>query len=490
MAAAKGTRRAGRARGNAPQLAFSEALGVFGWRHLDPLLLGALAIEAPVLLIGRHGTAKSFLVERIAAALGLSFRHYNASLVNYDDLVGIPLPDETGGALRFVSTPEAIWGAEFVFVDEISRCRPDLQNKLFPIVHERRVAGRRIETLRHRWAAMNPPCTDDAVDKDEPTYLGSEPLDPALADRFAFVVEVPDWKELRAEDRRRLLGSAPCTSSADVADLVARTLDVRARLSEMVRDQVVEYVCSLVDLLQEADLPQSPRRARMLVETVLATQAATFVLDGSGISPPGPRTEKVLEEAAFLAVRHGLPQPAFGENARPAKVRAAHRQAWEVSRASFDLEWRAIFRETDPLMRVLTARRLKLDLQLDRSDLSRVVTEALSAVTSESRRIGMATALFVELRGSDELDPPAWEALAALAERVLRPGVIHSDSCAAHPELWRAINAAVPARPDATLRERLERNFLLSGFPDLWLATPWEEALSRFRADLDLVGVR
>ena len=31
---------------------------------------------------------------------------------------------------------------------------------------------------------------------------GAEPLDPALADRFPFVVRVPGWDELSLEERR------------------------------------------------------------------------------------------------------------------------------------------------------------------------------------------------------------------------------------------------------------------------------------------------
>ena len=73
-------------------LHLAESLDVQGWSHLDAVILAALATCSPVLLVGLHGTAKSFLVERLALALGLSFRHFNASLVNYDDLVGIPLP--------------------------------------------------------------------------------------------------------------------------------------------------------------------------------------------------------------------------------------------------------------------------------------------------------------------------------------------------------------------------------------------------------------
>ena len=65
-------------------------LGLLGWEKLEPVLLAALATEEPLLLIGRHGTAKSFLLERSARALGLTYRFYNASLINYDDLVVSP----------------------------------------------------------------------------------------------------------------------------------------------------------------------------------------------------------------------------------------------------------------------------------------------------------------------------------------------------------------------------------------------------------------
>ena len=122
-------------------------LGLLGWETLEPVLLAALTTRDPLLLIGKHGTGKSFLLERLAQALGLVYRFYNASLINYDDLVGIPVPDETRSSLRYITTPTAIWDAEVVFVDELNRTRPDLQNKLFPIIHERRVQGVELEKL-------------------------------------------------------------------------------------------------------------------------------------------------------------------------------------------------------------------------------------------------------------------------------------------------------------------------------------------------------
>ena len=117
-----------------------EPLGLIGMQSIEAPLLAALVTEQPLLLIGPHGTAKSLLLGRVASALGLTFRHYNASLLNFDDLVGFPVPAENR-TLEYLKTPAAIWGAGAVIFDEISRCRVDIQNKLFPIIHERKVQG-------------------------------------------------------------------------------------------------------------------------------------------------------------------------------------------------------------------------------------------------------------------------------------------------------------------------------------------------------------
>ena len=174
----------------------SQPLGLEGWNNLDPIILAALAAEEPLLLIGRHGTAKSFLLERLAGALELEFRFYNASLINYDDLVGFPVPEDDNSRLKFIGTPSSIWDAEVVFLDEINRTKPELQNKLFPIIHERRVQGIPLEKLKYRWAAMNPPPGPEEDEENPDAYLGAEPLDPALADRFSFLVPVPAWSDL------------------------------------------------------------------------------------------------------------------------------------------------------------------------------------------------------------------------------------------------------------------------------------------------------
>jgi hypothetical protein len=39
-------------------------------------------------------------------------------------------------------------------------------------------------------------------------YLGTEPLDPTLADRFGFLAEVPDWSDLSEAERTAPSGYA------------------------------------------------------------------------------------------------------------------------------------------------------------------------------------------------------------------------------------------------------------------------------------------
>jgi len=140
----------------------------------------------------------------MAALLRLEHRHYNASLISFDDLLGYPVPDAERNAIRYLRTSGDLWDAECVFLDEISRCRPETQNKLFSVIHEKRVQGLALPKLRYRWAAMNPPMTADA-DPDV-AYEGSLPLDAALADRFAYVVELRALADLAPADRIALIG--------------------------------------------------------------------------------------------------------------------------------------------------------------------------------------------------------------------------------------------------------------------------------------------
>jgi MoxR-like ATPase len=466
----------------------TSTLYVHGWGHLDAVLLAALATEYPVLLIGAHGTAKTLLVERLSKALALNFRHYNASLLNYDDLVGIPIPEETGDRLRFISTPGAIWEAEFVFFDEISRCRPDLQNKLFPIIHERRVIGMNLGNLRYRWSAMNPPSPDnpelDASSSEY--YLGSEPLDPALTDRFPFIIPVPTWRDMSRDDRRRILSMRSQFSSngtvsefeRPLAEVVEECQALLYQIEEELGDGLVDYMVAVMDLLEKARLPQSPRRARSLAHAIIAIHAARRILEGDEID---------LADSAELALLYGLPQNATEVPPTPAAIVALHRQAWEIATMLDDEVWRQILAETDPLKRIVVAD----TLDLNDEDLSRLVTQALNVDASEARKVGIATALFLRFHSYRQLSPAAWEPLAKLAGRAMFPRVASMQVAANTPDatIWAEIKAWVLEQRKQAGLPQLLVNYVLGGFPELWRQHNWQEAVSQFAEDLKLFGV-
>lgn len=303
---------------------FLARLGAYGFDSVEPVVLAALVTEDPLLLIGESGTGKTYLLNSISEALGLEHRHYNASLVSFDDLVGFPYPDDEKTAVRFLETPATVWGAQSVLVDEISRCRPEHQNRLFSLVHERRVQGIALEKLRFRWAAMNPSSSDQGGD-----YVGSEPLDRALADRFGLVVKVGDWRDLSKANKRKVADPAGEGVLSGDGGRLARSLEEwRSAYSRALPEcpgPIVDYACAAATSLGGARIRVSPRRVRMLSRSLLA---ATIV---SGKGPDSSLFQLVLECS--------LPHPAWGEEPRKEAVAAAHQAAWDSAVATGDRKW-------------------------------------------------------------------------------------------------------------------------------------------------------
>jgi MoxR-like ATPase len=464
----------------------SSALNIYGWTHLDAILLASLATESPVLLVGAHGTGKSLLVEQLSKAMSLPMRHYNAALINYDDLVGLPMPDKETETLKFYPTPGTIWGAGFVFFDEISRCRPDLQNKLYPILHERRIVGIKLDELQHRWAAMNPPAPEDPnlLGNNGTYYLGSEPLDPALVDRFPFVIIAPNWGDLTAEERRAVIAwdvqDDPETYDIGLPEMIHETRMLIPQVEADFAVWIEPYIINLMDLLEQAQLPQSPRRARMLARNVAAIHAARMVLEGEDVN---------AEQSAELAVLYGMPQTATEVPPSHIKLIALHKQAWELAQYLEDDNWRQVLREYDIARRVALAD----ELGLDDSDLSRLITQTLSAENSDPRQMSLAVAMFLAFHDKRDLDPVAFEPLAQLAHQVIAPrylslGFTQNSNDAT---LWNEIRTWIENQVgrDDTRLFRLERNYLLHGFPNWWRTHSWIDALEKFQDDLKLFGI-
>ena len=358
------------------------ALGIAGWEHLEPVVLAALAAEAPLLLVGPHGSAKTLVLSRLSEALGLAHRHYNASLLNFDDLVGFPVPEH--GKLVYLQTPATIWDAESVLFDEVSRCRPELQNKLFPIVHEKIVQGVRLEKLRHRWGAMNPPPSRDGHDAAA-EYAGAEPLDIALADRFGFIVSVPALEDLaRADQLAILAGLEPAENAASrVRATVAAVQEAATALEHALRESAAEYVQVVATKLASASHPISTRRAVQLTRNIVFVAAALRVQEGRL-----PLDGNVGEDAFYTALRHSLPDAAWGDPIPQATLLAVHRAAWQLARLDRHNETRGILMEKDPVRRIART----LASRLDGAEAGRVIADAFSSLPRVAR---VATAAVV-----------------------------------------------------------------------------------------------
>lgn len=299
---------------------YLQELGVFGFDRYEIIILSALVSEDPLMLIGRSGTGKTFLLNSLSEALGLEHRHYNASLISFDDLVGFPYPDNENASVRFLETPATVWGAESVLIDEISRCKPEHQNRLFSLVHERRIQGIALKNLRYRWAAMNPAATDQS---DLESYTGSEPLDPALADRFALFVKAVDWDDLSEAERSAVASPAGEGKLAAIHDPLRKHIqDCRQRFTtalEQCPQGVLDYVTAAVTALNGAKVRISPRRARLLSRSLLAAT----VLQNS-----------FQEKTARLVLECSMPQCTWGATVAKSVLDAAHRLAWETASGS------------------------------------------------------------------------------------------------------------------------------------------------------------
>ncbi len=448
----------------------TKPLGLLGWERLEPVLLAALATREPLLLIGKHGTAKSFLLERLAQALHLNYRFYNASLVNYDDLVGIPVPNEAQTALRYISTPTAIWDAEVVFIDELNRTRPDLQNKLFSIIHERRVQGIPLEKLTYRWAAMNPPPSDDT---EGDVYLGADPLDPALADRFGFLIEVPDWCDLSDADRGVILLDqfrGRQEFPVDVRELVRQTEDTYRFFSENPPD-LCGYFIALESQLRGAGTRFSPRRLSTLYRTALGIQAARITLGRLA----GVEEAPDLDTTLFLALLHGHPGLADRSLDRAALL-AVHRHAWTIAGLDVNDPWRELLQIADPVERVLVGSRA--GFPLSEADLSSLVLEAVAAQKGDAKRSAVALVIYLKFRAVKKIAATAVETLAGQLQNILRPKTTTHQVYGKTLERCRRVSSICSTLGN-TPRDLYTRNLLNGFLPDGYASTE-PEALQDF----------
>lgn len=375
-------------------------LGVYGFSRLQILLLTALVTEDPLLLIGKSGTGKTYLLNRISEALRLEHRHYNASLISFDDLVGFPYPNDAKTCIEYLQTPASAWGAESVLIDEISRCKPEHQNRFFSLVHERRIQGILLARLRYRWCAMNP-CRPD---QDGDDYAGSEPLDPALADRFGLLVQVGDWLQLTAEERRMVADPAELHLEEHVSALRSDIARWRKEFLDRLQacpPEILDYATAAVTVLNQAGIRMSPRRSQLLCRSLLAASVVC-----------GEHREEVFQRVLGCSIPH----TAWGERISDESIAAAHATAWECSRPGGTARWLHEL-HSQPRLAHKLARLLRH--APDRDTAATALAELLAREAPERAAV-LAFALYpAALNGRVELTAECLNDLGKLAGEVL-----------------------------------------------------------------------
>lgn len=441
------------------QTSFFNRLGVYGFDHVEPLIIAALVSEDPILLIGKAGTGKTFLLNSISEAMGLEHRHYNASLISFDDLVGFPYPSKDGKSIDFLPTPATIWEAESVLVDELSRCKPETQNKFFSIIHERKVQGLLLHKLHFRWAAMNP-FKFDGGDADD-QYEGSQPLDQALADRFAFIIEVPDWLDLSKKEQESVISPAGEGAVSDDEGRLKKF--VNEVIPEFNREiihplpEIVTYARLATTLLTEAGYRMSPRRARLLSRNMTAL---VCVEKEMGNDVRADERKKLYK----LALSWSLPHRAWKDAVPGHVIDSVHAEAVRLAFSVVPAErWISEFLMTSSLENRISQ---LFENKIDPDTKSLAVIQMLAG-ESKARAAVFSFSVFPLFSQGTFLNEEAYNELARIANGILNIDgklewreSIH-DKNTIHPN-WSACLQVLKKLPDGnTSRKKRARQLFL-----------------------------
>jgi hypothetical protein len=328
---------------------------------------------------------------------------------------------------------------------------------------------------------MNPPQPGGDIGG----YVGTEPLDEALADRFWFVVRTPSWGDLDRDDRVALLEGAASGAATPVAPVLdgeggtSAALDVligrtRALVTEIegeLGEGTSRYVVTLVDALAGGGIVLSPRRARILRATLVATVAAGRAL--------GRDVE--LADTFELVVLNGLPHWADVETPDVARVVGAHVHAFDLAFGDHDGSRARLLAEPDGVKRI----RLALDLGLEEGVVATAVTSAIASRPTDAERHALAAILQLGL-ADHRLTPAAWSAIHEGAARIIEHGP-RTDSVTVGPRLdaWRAAVAWL----ERTRRSPLEQAIVLGLGPELIGDIELADLIDRVQAWSTLFGV-
>lgn len=281
---------------------------IVGQDALVDQLLVAMAAQGHVLMEGPPGTAKTFLANAFATALGLDFGRiqFTPDLLPGDILGSNLFNFQTS---QFTLTRGPIF-CELLLADEINRTPPKTQAALLEAMQERRV------TLDGETHAL-PPRFMVVATQNPIENQGVYPLPEAQLDRFLFKLLVPYPDE--AEETRIVANYGQRQGPHSPADLgvtaVADAAQLAAASSALehvaVAQEITAYVVRLVRATREhGDLAvgASPRAAVLLANAARARAALSgraYVIpdDVKALAIPVLRHRLTLTPAAEIEGR-------------------------------------------------------------------------------------------------------------------------------------------------------------------------------------------
>lgn len=284
------------------------AKAIVGQDDMVDRLLEALVAQGHVLLEGPPGTAKTFLAQSFATALGLDFGRiqFTPDLLPGDILGSNLFNFQTS---QFTLTRGPIF-CDLLLADEINRTPPKTQAALLEAMQERRVTlDGETHGLPNHFMVV---ATQNPIE-NQGVYL----LPEAQLDRFLFKLLVPYPDE--AEEARIVMDYGRRQGPQRPADLGVSPVADPARLAELsgaldhvtVAEEITHYVVRLVRATRdhaELTVGASPRAAVMLAHAArarAALQGRAYVIpdDVKALAVPVLRHRLTLSPAAEIEGR-------------------------------------------------------------------------------------------------------------------------------------------------------------------------------------------